>query len=75
MSIKNFRKTETSEENVFWVTMTDLLLGLTMVFMTLFILAMTGFTQQKLQQHSTQSEVAKELIKNMAQQSASRYVS
>jgi chemotaxis protein MotB len=53
------------DENVFWVTMTDLLLGLAIIFMTLFILAMTGFTQQKLQQQSVQSDVAKELIKNM----------
>lgn len=56
------------EENVFWVTMTDLLLGLAIVFMTLFILAMTGFTQQKLQQQTVQSDVAKELIKNMQSQ-------
>lgn len=56
------------EENVFWVTMTDLLLGLAIVFMTLFILAMTGFTQQKLQQQTAQSDVAKELIKNMKAQ-------
>jgi len=67
--IKKSRKSATDEEeNVFWVTMTDLLLGLTMVFMTLFVLAMTGFTQQKLQQQATQSEVAKELSKNMQEQ-------
>ena len=69
MSIKKSRKSaHEEEENVFWVTMTDLLLGLTMVFMTLFVLAMTGFTQQKLQQQATQSEVAKELSKNMQEQ-------
>lgn len=56
------------EENVFWVTMSDLLLGLAIVFMTLFILAMTGFTQQKLQQQTVQSDAAKELIKNMQSQ-------
>lgn len=56
------------EENVFWVTMTDLLLGLAIIFMTLFILAMTGFTQSKLQQQATQSEVAKELTQNMKEQ-------
>ena len=53
------------EENVFWVTMTDLLLGLTIIFMTFFILAMTGFTQQKIQQQSAQSDIAKELVQNM----------
>lgn len=56
------------DENVFWVTMTDLLLGLAIIFMTLFILAMTGFTQTKIQQQSTQSEVAQKLIENMQEQ-------
>jgi chemotaxis protein MotB len=66
---KRFVKSATNEdENVFWVTMTDLLLGLAIIFMTLFILAMTGFTQQKLEQQSTQSEVAKELVQNMQNQ-------
>lgn len=56
------------DENVFWVTMTDLLLGLAIIFMTLFILAITGFTQSKIQQQSTQSEVAQKLIANMQEQ-------
>lgn len=56
------------EDNVFWVTMTDLLLGLAIIFMTLFILAMTGFTQTKLKQQEVQSDVAKELTKNMQAQ-------
>jgi len=55
-------------ENVFWVTMTDLMLGLTIVFMSLFIMAMTGFTQSKISSQSTQSEVAKELIQKMQAQ-------
>ena len=48
--------------------MTDLLLGLAIIFMTLFILAMTGFTQSKIQQQSAQSDVAKKLIANMKEQ-------
>ena len=59
---------EEVEENVFWVTMTDMLLGLMIVFMTLFILAMTGFTQNKITTQSAQSDVAKKLIKNMQSQ-------
>ena len=62
---RNFKKTDNEEENVFWVTMSDLLLGLTMVFMTLFVLAMTGFTQNKMASQQTQSEVAKELTKSL----------
>lgn len=66
---KKYRpKVEQEEENVFWVTMSDMLLGLMMVFMVLFTMAMTGYTQKKLQQQVTQSEVAKELIKNMKEQ-------
>jgi chemotaxis protein MotB len=65
---KNRKKSDNEEENIFWVTMTDLLLGLTMVFMVLFVLAMVGFTQNKIQQQQTQSDVAKELIKNMQAQ-------
>lgn len=66
---KSFKKSDTEEENIFWVTMTDLLLGLAMVFMTLFVLMMTGFTQQKVQQQAYQSDIAKELIKNLQAQS------
>lgn len=51
--------------NIFWVTMADLLLGLAIIFMTLFVLAMTGFTQQKLEQKQTQIEASKELIKEL----------
>ena len=36
--------------NIFWVTMADLLLGLAIIFITLFVLAMTGFSQQNIQQ-------------------------
>lgn len=66
---KRFSKSNNdADENVFWVTMTDLLLGLAVIFMTLFILAMTGFTQNKVQQQSAQSDVAKKLISNMQEQ-------
>ena len=45
--------------------MADLLLGLAIIFMTLFVLAMTGFTQQTLEQKKQQIEVNKELIENL----------
>lgn len=61
-------KADVEEENVFWVTMSDMLLGLMMVFMTLFVLAMTGFTQNKIQQQAAQSEVAQKLQENMKAQ-------
>lgn len=67
MLTKKNKKSD-DEENVFWVTMSDLLLGLTMVFMTLFVLAMTGFTQTKLQTQQIQSEVAKKLDEQLQEQ-------
>jgi len=54
-----------NDENVFWITMTDLLLGLAIIFITLFVLAMTGFTRMKLQQQAVKTEVAKELQAKM----------
>lgn len=50
-----------SEENIFWVTMADLLLGLAIIFITLFVLAMTGFSQQTIQQQKVQMEVSEKI--------------
>ena len=58
----------TGDDNVFWVTMSDLLLGLVVVFLVLFVFAITGFTQNKVNEHEKQYEVtekiAQELQKN-----------
>lgn len=53
------------QENVFWITMTDLLLGLAVIFIVLFVLAMTGFSQAKLQEQQLKSEVAKDLAQEL----------
>lgn len=52
---------EDSEGNIFWVTMADLLLGLAIIFITLFVLAMTGFSQQTVQQQKVQMEVSEKI--------------
>lgn len=54
-----------SEENIFWVTMADLLLGLAIIFITLFVLAMTGFSQQTVQQQKVQMEVSDKISSEM----------
>lgn len=54
-------KSDGSEENIFWVTMADLLLGLAIVFITLFVLAMTGFSQQSIQQQKVKMEVSEKI--------------
>jgi len=53
------------EENVFWTTMSDLMLGLAIVFMTLFVLAITGFSTEAISQKQQQMEVNKELIEKL----------
>lgn len=45
--------------------MSDLMLGLSIIFMTLFILAMTGFTQENLKQQQQQVEVTKQLAEKL----------
>lgn len=62
MSIKiRGKQNSASEENIFWVTMADLLLGLAIIFITLFVLAMTGFSQQTIQQQKVQMEVSEKI--------------
>ncbi len=62
MSIKFRAKPNVEEEgNIFWVTMADLLLGLAIIFITLFVLSMTGFSQEDIQQQKIQIEVSKKI--------------
>lgn len=63
-----FRKQHNDEDggnNVFWTTMADLMLGLAIIFITLFVLAMTGFSQQDIQQQQTQMQVAEKISQEM----------
>lgn len=66
--IKYKTDSQGEDSNVFWVTMSDLLLGLVVVFLVLFVFAITGFTQNKVNEHEKQYEVtekiAQELQKN-----------
>ena len=52
---------EEAEENVFWVTMSDMMLGLAIVFIALFVTAMTGFSSQTVQQQKAQQEVSNKI--------------
>lgn len=62
-----FRKQNNEEDggNIFWVTMADLMLGLAIIFITLFVLAMTGFSQQDIQRQQTQMQVAEKISQEM----------
>ncbi len=67
MGIKFRKKSENDYDagNIFWVTMSDLMLGLSIVFITLFVLAMTGFTQQTVHQQKMKMDVAKEISQEL----------
>lgn len=53
------------EENVFWTTMSDLMLGIAIVFMTLFVLAMTGFTQESIKIQENQMKATEKLVERL----------
>lgn len=59
---------EDGSNNIFWTTMSDLLLGLAIIFMTLFVLAMTGFSQTSVHQKQQQLEASKELSEKLKEQ-------
>ena len=53
------------DENVFWVTMSDLLLGLVVIFIILFVFAITGFTTNKVNEQKNQFEVSEKLLEEL----------
>lgn len=63
---KPIQSSQKDEENIFWVTMTDLLLGLAVIFITLFVLAMTGFSQNQREAQEAKEEIATEITKKMS---------
>ncbi len=58
-------KAAEGDNNIFWTTMADLLLGLAIIFMTLFVLAITGFSQNAVQQKQEQIKVSEELTQKL----------
>ena len=54
------------DNNVFWVTMSDLLLGLVVVFLVMFVFAITGFTQNKINEQETQYQVTEKIANELA---------
>ena len=52
-------------DNIFWTTMSDLLLGLAIIFMTLFVLAMTGFTQETIQLQQNQMKASEQIAEKL----------
>ena len=68
MAIMPKTKTDDHEENVFWTTMSDLMLGLAVVCMTLFVLAISGFSEQVLEQKQQQVKASNEIVEKLKEQ-------
>lgn len=68
--IVRFRKRNISEDgdlggNIFWITMSDLLLGLAIVFISLFIFAFIGFTQNSIKQKQVRMEISEKISQEL----------
>lgn len=61
-------RTAENQENIFWVTMTDLMTGLVLVFMVLFFWAYMQGQMDKLQEQVAQKSVSEELKKSLNEQ-------
>ena len=61
-------KAAENEENIFWVTMTDLMTGLVLVFMVLFFWAYMQGHMDKIQEQVAQQSVSEEMKKSLNEQ-------
>ena len=59
------KHTEENDNKVFWTTMSDLMLGLAIIFMTLFVLAMTGFTQETVELQQNQIKASEQMAERL----------
>lgn len=57
-----------NEENIFWITMTDLMLGLVLVFMILFFYSSTSNYFEKVREQTVTSNVNTELAEKLKEQ-------
>ena len=62
------RKHEEPQENIFWVTMSDLFLGMFMVFTTLFFAFVTNSGQSSTAAQEATQEMVQEVVKEMSKQ-------
>lgn len=57
-----------NEENIFWITMTDLMLGLVLVFMILFFYSSTSNYFQQVREQAITGDVNTELVQKLKEQ-------
>jgi len=69
MAILRRKKNDYSENNnIFWTTLSDLMLGLAIIFIAMFVLAMTGFTQNTFLQQKDKMEAAEKIEQEFQEQ-------
>ena len=76
MITKRYKPQQNDDTNVFWVTMTDLMLGLVIVFMLLFVFAIMGYKEQtdEISHQTKQISRLKKKIKTLSKRDQIRYV-
>ncbi len=52
-------------ENVAWVAISDMMLGMFIVFLTLFVVALTGFSDSAAQEKEKQIEIISDIVKEL----------
>ena len=52
--IQNKNNNNEVDNNIFWVTMSDLMLGLAIIFISLFIFAIAGYSSETIKQKQNQ---------------------
>lgn len=57
-----------TEENIFWITMTDLMLGLVLVFMILFFYSSTSNYFEKVREQAVTGSINQELVEKLKEQ-------
>lgn len=63
-----------NEENIFWITMTDLMLGLVLVFMILFFYSSTSSYFEKVREQAITGDVNAQLVEKLNEQNVNASV-
>lgn len=63
-----------NEENIFWITMTDLMLGLVLVFMILFFYSTTSSYFEKVREQAITGDVNAQLVEKLNEQNVNASV-
>lgn len=65
MAKMRMKKGEETAGNIFWCTMADMMLGLAVVFITLFVVAMTGFSSEQVSKKELKLVITAKLVEEV----------